>query len=89
VQRRIRERNQGAQPIVAARELDHDQDVLVSHSFFLGRVDGAGECVGHGCVSRRKPGSTGAEDQAGFEEVSALELIDADFSGHVSCTYLS
>ena len=89
MQRRICERDDRAQAVVAACELDHHQDVLVGHAFFLRRVDRARECVRHSRIAGCKTRSTGAEDQAGFEKVAALELVDADLPLHLACTYLS
>ena len=83
VQRRIRERHQRAQAVVAAGELDHDQDVVIAHAFFLGRVDGAGERVRHGRVAGGEARGAGAEHKSRLQEVAALELVDADFSLHL------
>ena len=89
VQRRVRQRHQGAQSVVAAGELDHDQDVVVADPFLLGRVDRTSERVRHGRVAGGQAGCPGAEDQARLQEVAALELVDADFFLHRSRTYLS
>ena len=89
VQRGICERNDGAKAVVAAGELDHDQDVVVGHAFLLGRVDGAGKSIRDRRISRGETRRAGAEHEACLEEVAALELVDADFSFHSSRTYLS
>src|SRR5207247_5731342 len=89
VQLRVRHGDHGPQAVVAARELDHDQDAVVARAVGLGRVDRPGEGVRHGRVAGGKARGAGAEDQAGPQEVAALELVDPDRFCHRSCTYLS
>src|SRR5262249_29195914 len=87
----VRHRDHGAQAIVAAGQLDHDQDAVVVDAVGLGRVDGAGEGVGHRGVAGGQARRAGAEDQARPEEVTPLELVDADLFNHrfVAPVYLS
>src|SRR4029077_8801008 len=90
VQRRIAQRDQRAQAVVATRELDHDQDVVVRHPVLLRGVDGSRKSVWNRRVSRGEAGGAGAEHEARAQKVAALELVDADLIAvHLRCTYLS
>src|SRR5712691_13388510 len=89
MQRRVGQRHQRAQAVVAAGELDHDQDVVVAGAFLLRRIHGARERIRYGGVPGGEARRAGAEDQAGFQEVTALELVDAYIFLHRSRTYLS
>ena len=89
MQRRVGQRHERAQPVVAAGELDHHEHVVVGDALLLGRVDGARERVGHRGVTGRQARGPRTEDEPGAQEVAALELVDADLVLHVTCTYLS
>jgi len=53
VQLRVLEGNHRAEAVVATRQLDHDQDLVVADPVRLGGVDGAREGVGDGGVASR------------------------------------
>src|SRR5207245_7285641 len=89
VQRRVREGNQRAQPVVATGELDHHEHVVVGDAVLLGRVDSASECVRYRRVAGGQSRRTGSEYKAGLQEIAPLELVDADLFTHLTCTYLS
>ena len=84
---RVLQRHHRAEAVVAAGQLDHDQNLVVGDPFLLGRVDGAGEGVRHGGVTRGQAGGAGAEDEARLEEVTPLELVDAVLFSH-RCSHL-
>ena len=84
MQRRVGERNERSQPVVAAGELDHHEHLVVGDAFLLGRVDRARERVGHGGVTGREASGAGAEDESRAQEVAPLELVDADLVLHVT-----
>ena len=88
VQQRIGQRHQRAQAVVAARELDHHEHVVVGDPLLLGGVDGTRERVGDRRVARGEAGRAGAEHKSRAKEVAALQLVDADFIAHLF-TYLS
>ena len=89
VEGRIGQRHDRAQAVIPARELDHDEHVVVGHAFALGCVDGACKSIGHRCVAGGQSGRARAEHEPGLQEVAPLELVDSDLVGHLCFTYLS
>src|SRR5262245_22392991 len=85
----VLERNHRAQVVVSSGKLDHDQDVVVLHAPLLGRVDRARERVRDGGVARCQGAGRSPKNEAGPEEVPALQLVDPDrVLAHVTNTYL-
>src|SRR2546426_12829690 len=69
--------------------MDPVHPVFVGGAVFLVRVARAPKVSGSPPISAGESRRSRAEHEAGLQEVATLELVDSDFLGHLSCTYLS